>query len=448
MFDALKGWTSAQKHVVAASYLGWTLDAFDFFLLVFVLKDVASTFHAPIATVTIALTLTLGFRAIGAFIFGRLADRYGRRPILMIDVAIYSALALATAFSPNLIVFFVLRALFGIAMGGEWGVGASLTMETVRPASRGLVSGILQSGYPCGYLLASVVFAVLYPTIGWRGMFMVGVIPALLILYIRRHVPESPGWSERRASSQPAPSLAGGAEAGMLALYLASFVAAIWLLPTLGVWSFAITLVPMVAAVGYFRRSWKIALFAIVLMTAFNFFSHGTQDLYPTFLQVQRHFDHTTVSLIAIVYNVGAIAGGILFGALSQSYGRRRMMAITAVLSIVAAPLWAFAPSALLLGVGAFLMQFFVQGCWGIVPAYLNEISPPDARGTFPGTVYQLGNFIAASNAPIQAAIAGAFLGRYSIGLVAVAIAAAIVIAVLTAFGREARDIDLTQAPG
>jgi SHS family lactate transporter-like MFS transporter len=445
MFDALKGWTSAQKHVVAASYLGWTLDAFDFFLLVFVLKDVASTFHAPIAIVTIALTLTLGFRAIGAFIFGRLADRYGRRPILMIDVAIYSALALATAFSPNLIVFFVLRALFGIAMGGEWGVGASLTMETVRPASRGLVSGILQSGYPCGYLLASVVFAVLYPTIGWRGMFMVGVIPALLILYIRRHVPESPGWSERRASSQPAPSLAGGAEAGMLALYLASFVAAIWLLPTLGVWSFAITLVPMVAAVVYFRGHWKIALFAIVLMTAFNFFSHGTQDLYPTFLQVQRHFDHTTVSLIAIVYNVGAIVGGILFGALSQRYGRRRMMAITAVLSIAAAPLWAFAPSALLLGVGAFLMQFFVQGCWGIVPAYLNEISPPDARGTFPGTVYQLGNFIAASNAPIQAAIAGAFLGRYSIGLVAVAIAAAIVIAVLTAFGREARDIDLTQ---
>jgi MFS transporter, SHS family, lactate transporter len=446
--DALKGWTSAQKHVVAASYLGWTLDAFDFFLLVFVLKDVAATFHAPIATVAVALTLTLGFRAVGAFIFGRLADRYGRRPVLMIDVAAYSVLALATAFSPNLIVFFILRALFGIAMGGEWGVGASLTMETVRPASRGIVSGILQSGYPCGYLLASIVFAVIYPYldphIAWRGMFAVGVIPALLILYIRRHVPESPGWNDRRKSSQPAP--AGLSEAGMLALYLASFVAAIWLLPVIGVWSFAITLVPMLAAVIYFRGHWKIALFAIVLMTAFNFFSHGTQDLYPTFLQVERHFAHAAVSIIAIVYNIGAIVGGILFGALSQSYGRRRMMAITALLSIVAAPLWAFAPSALLLGVGAFVMQFFVQGCWGIVPAYLNEISPPDARGTFPGTVYQLGNFIAASNAPIQLAIAGAFAGRYAIGLVAVAVAAALVIAVLAGFGRAAGDADMTAA--
>jgi SHS family lactate transporter-like MFS transporter len=443
MFDAFKGWTSAQKHVVAASYLGWTLDAFDFFLLVFVLKDVAATFRAPLASVTIALTLTLGFRAVGAFIFGRLADRYGRRPILMLDVAIYSALALATALSPNLIVFFILRGLFGIAMGGEWGVGASLTMETVRPESRGFVSGLLQSGYPCGYLLASIVFALLYPTIGWRGMFAVGVVPALLILYIRRHVPESPGWSER-VQTQSAPSLAGGREAAMLALYLASFLASILLLPVIGVWSFAITLVPMLAAVLYFRGHWKIALFAIVLMAAFNFFSHGTQDLYPTFLQVQRHFDHATVSIIAIVYNLGAIVGGILFGTLSQSFGRRRMMVVTAVLSIFAAPLWAFAPSALLLGVGAFLMQFFVQGCWGIVPAYLNEISPPDARGTFPGTVYQLGNFIAASNAPIQVAIAGSFAGLYSIGLVAVAVVAAVVIAVLAASGREARDADLS----
>ncbi len=438
--DALKGWTSAQKHVVAASYLGWTLDAFDFFLLVFVLKDVAAEFHAPLAAVTVALTLTLGFRAVGAFIFGRLADRFGRRPVLMADVAAYSLLAFATAFSPSLIGFFVLRALFGVAMGGEWGVGASLTMETIRPESRGIVSGLLQSGYPCGYLLASLVFFVLYPHIGWRGMFMVGVIPALLILYIRRHVPESPGW-QKQGKAQA--SLTGMPEIGMLVLYLASFIAAILLLGGLGVWSFAITLIPMVAAVIYFRGHRTIALFAIVLMAAFNFFSHGTQDLYPTFLQVERHFDHATVSLIAIVYNVGAIAGGILFGTLSQRYGRRRMMAVTALLAVAVSPLWAFAPSAALLGVGAFAMQFFVQGCWGIVPAYLNEISPPDARGTFPGTVYQLGNFLAASNAPIQAAIATSFAGRYSIGLISVAVISAVVIAALTFVAREARGADL-----
>jgi SHS family lactate transporter-like MFS transporter len=315
-------------------------------------------------------------------------------------VAVYSALAFATAFSPNLTVFLVLRALFGIAMGGEWGIGASLTMESVRPESRGFVSGLLQSGYPCGYLIASIVFAVLYPHIGWRGMFMVGVVPALLILYIRRHVPESPGW-------HPQAREVGG-------------------------------------ALAVLRKYWPLALFAIVLMTAFNFFSHGTQDLYPTFLQVQHKFDHATVSTIAIIYNIGAIIGGIGFGMASQRYGRRRMIVVTALLAVVVSPLWALSQTAVMLGLGAFLMQVFVQGCWGIIPAHLNEISPPAARATFPGTVYQLGNFIASSNAPLQVAIAGTFAGAYSIGLLIVAVAAGIVIAILALFSREARDAKLT----
>jgi len=398
--EAFRGWTAAQKHVVAAGFLGWMLDAFDFFLLVFVIKDVAHEFHVGIGAVAIALTLTLASRPIGAFVFGRMADRHGRRPVLMIDVAIYSVLAFATAFSPNLTVFLVLRSLFGVAMGGEWGVGASLVMETVRPQSRGFVSGLLQSGYPCGYLLASIAFAVLYPYLGWRGMFMIGIAPALLILYIRRRVPESPAW-------EPHVREAGG-------------------------------------TVGVLRRHWRLALFCILLMTAFNFLSHGTQDLYPTFLQVQRDFDHATVSAIAIVYNIGAIIGGISFGMASQHYGRRRMIVIAAGLSILAAPLWAFAPTATLLGLGAFLMQVFVQGCWGIIPAHLNELSPPEARATFPGTVYQLGNLIASSNAPLQVMIAGAFAGAYSVALAGVAMASAVVIAVLASLGREARDVALT----
>ena len=402
MFEALKGWTPAQKHVVAASYLGWMLDAFDFFLLVFVIKDVAAEFHSEIAGVSIALTLTLGLRPVGAFIFGRLADHYGRRPVLMFDVALYSVLAFATAFAPDLTIFLILRALFGVAMGGEWGIGASLTMETVKPEARGFVSGLLQSGYPSGYLLASIVFAVLYPHIGWRGMFMVGLAPALLILYIRRHVPESPGWDRHAVK-------------------------------TSGVFD-------------VLARHWKLALYAIVLMTAFNFFSHGTQDMYPTFLQVQHGYEHATVSTIAIVYNIGAILGGITFGIISQRYGRRRMIVATALLSILAAPLWSFAETPVLLGVGAFLMQFFMQGCWGIIPAHLNELSPREARGTFPGTVYQLGNFIASSNAPLQVAIATHFGGRYSIALAGVAITAAIVIAVLASLGREAKDADLNAA--
>src|ERR1700753_1515202 len=178
---ALSGWTSQQKHVVAASFLGWTLDAFDFFLLVFVLKDIAAEFHVDIADVTIAILLTLAMRPIGAFLVGRAADRWARRPTLMVTVALYPVLEFASGFAPGLTVLIILRALYGIAMGGEWGVGASLTMETIPPHARGFVSGLLQSGYPTGYFMASIVYGVLFPYIGWRGMFMVGVIPALLV---------------------------------------------------------------------------------------------------------------------------------------------------------------------------------------------------------------------------------------------------------------------------
>src|SRR5512141_1573776 len=260
-FDALRGWSSAQKHVVAASYLGWTLDAFDFFLLVFVIKDVAGEFGTAVSDIALAVTLTLALRPVGAFVFGRLADRFGRRPILMLDVALYSVLGFATAFAPNLTGFLVIRALFGVAMGGEWGIGASLTMETVKPEARGFVSGLLQSGYPTGYLLASIVYRNFYDLLHWRAMFMVGIAPALLILYIRRHVPESPGWSREHARTG--------------------------------------------TVLNVLRKHWMLALYAIVLMTEFNFFSHGTQDAYPTFLQVQHGFDAHTTGNIAIIYNIG-----------------------------------------------------------------------------------------------------------------------------------------------
>ncbi len=404
--DALRGWTSAQKHVVVASFLGWTLDAFDFFLMVFVIKDVAHDFGAGKADIAWATTLTLALRPLGAFLFGRLADRYGRRPVLMADVALYSVLGFATAFSPNLIAFLVIRALFGIAMGGEWGAGASLTMETIPARARGLVSGLLQSGYPTGYLLAALVYRNFYDHFGawtgfapWRVMFMIGIVPALLILYVRRHVPESPGWSREHART--------GTVFAML------------------------------------RNHWRLALYAIVLMTAFNFFSHGTQDIYPTFLQVQHHFDAHTTGNIAILYNIGAILGGWTFGIWSQSFGRRRTIIVAALLSIPVTYLWAFSESAAMLALGAFLMQFFVQGAWGVIPAHLNELSPADGRGTFPGTVYQLGNFIASYNLVLQTKIAAGQGENYSLALMGVAVTAAVVIAILTAFGREARDLNM-----
>jgi len=399
MLQALKGWSPVQKKVVLASFLGWMLDAFDFFILVFVLTDVAKEFGVGRESVALAITLTLALRPLGAFLFGRLADRFGRRPILMLDVGVYSVLGFATAFAPNLTVFLVLRALFGVAMGGEWGIGASLTMETVRADSRGLVSGILQSGYPSGYLIASVVYAELYDVIGWRGMFMLSLLPAVLVLYIRRHVPESPGWTPERAQSGT-------------------------VFQTL-------------------REHWKLAVYAVILMTAFAFFSHGTQDLYPTFLRVQHGFDAHTVGSLAIIYNIGAILGGWVFGIWSQRLGRRRTIVIAALLSIPVAYLWAYSTTFTMLAVGAFLIQFFVQGAWGVIPVHLNELSPPNVRATFPGTVYQLGNLIASSNAVIQTSIAARHGDNYASALAGVAVVSAVVIAILTSIGREARDVQM-----
>jgi SHS family lactate transporter-like MFS transporter len=391
---ALSGWTSEQKHVVAASFLGWTLDAFDFVLLLFVLRDIALEFKTEITDVTFAILLTLAMRPIGAYLFGRAADRWGRRPTLMVDVLCYSVIEFASGLSPNLTALLILRAIFGIAMGGEWGVGASLTMESIPPHARGFVSGLLQSGYPTGYLLASIVYGLLFQYIGWRGMFMVGVIPALLVFYIRRSVPESPSWTRTTASSN---------------------------------------------TLAILRSHWRLGVYSVLLMTALNFWGHGTSDLYPTFLQVQHGLSPHEVGLIAVVYNIGAIVGCISFGSLSERFGRRRIIIIAVLLSLAVLPLWAFAGSAVWLAVGGFLMQVMVQGAWGVIPVHLNELSPNDARGTFPGVVFQLGNLIASVNAPLQASIAVSYGGDYALALALVAGTGAIVIVILTALGIEAK---------
>ncbi len=390
--------TDRARRVVIACFLGWALDAFDFFIMVFVFSDVAATFGVSITAVTVAVTLTLAMRAVGAFIFGRLADRFGRRPLLMASIIGYSVLELLSGLAPNLASFLVLRALFGIAMGGEWGIGSSLTMETIPPRWRGWVSGLLQSGYPAGYFLATIVFYVFFPLVGWRGLFVIGAVPALLVLYIRRNVPESPDWTERQKS-------------------------------------------PRLPIGTVLRQHLGLTVYAVLMMTAFNFFSHGTQDIYPNiFLGVQHHFDHGTVTAIALIYNAGAVIGGIAFGALSQRIGRRVTIVLAALLSLPVLPLWAFASTPLLLGIGAFLMQICVQGAWGVIPAHLNELSPPSIRATFPGFVYQLGNLLASYNATLQAGI-GADMGHdYSWALAGVAGVTAVVIALLVGFGVEARD--------
>ena len=391
-----------QRNTFIACFLGWTLDALDFFLLTFVFSSVGQEFGRSVEQVTFAITLTLMMRPIGAFIFGWLGDRFGRRIPLMIDIVFYSVIELLTAFAPNFGTFLLLRALFGIGMGGEWGLGASLAMESLPTHTRGLFSGILQQGYAFGYLLAALVYWIVFPHFGWRGLFVVGALPALLVIYIRAHVPESPVWERNRASGR----------------------------------------IQRVDLRRFLREHGSLLIYAALLMTAFNYMSHGTQDLYATYLQKQRGFNSDQTSRIAIIYAVGMICGGTVVGYLSQHWGRRRVIILSAIFGMLLIPLWIFAPSTALLVVGGFLIQFMVQGAWGVVPVHLNELSPPDFRGTFPGLAYQLGNFAAAYAAQQQAWLATNFFGtnenpNYALTMALVQCFVFLAIILLAAIGPE-----------
>ena len=400
----LRRLTPAQLNTFIACFLGWALDAFDFFILIFCVSAIAAQFQARVSAIAEAIFWTLAMRPVGAFLFGVMADRYGRRPTLMINIVAYSVFELASAFSPSLRVFLIMRACFGIAMGGEWGVGAALAFETLPREGRGFFSGLLQEGYVVGYLLAALLYGTLFPIVGWRGMFAIGALPALLAIYVLNKVEESPAWLKGRVSKQ------AEVQIGQAILkYLGSF------------------------------------LFLVILMFAFNSFSHGTQDLYPTFLQKNRQLLPQTVGMIAIVYNIGALLGGIVFGAWSERIGRRRAIVIAAVLSISAIPLWAHGHSIPQLALGGFLMQFMVQGAWGVIPAHLNELSPAAVRGTFPGLAYQLGNLLASRNAVIQAKLAEQhYAGSYAPVLAWTVVMIACLVAVVTWAGHERHGADLS----
>ena len=399
----LKSLDRNQRNTFIACFLGWTLDAFDFFLLTFVIVPMANDFGTSIAEISYAITITLAMRPVGAFIFGLLGDRFGRRIPLMIDIIFYSAMQLLTAFSPNYTWLLIFRALYGIGMGGEWGLGASLAMESLPANSRGLFSGILQQGYMFGYLLAALVYGIVFPLFGWRALFVVGALPALLVIYIRTRVPESPVWLRQKATISFWPSLG----------------------ETL-------------------KRHWLLFIYVILLMTAFNAMSHGTQDLYQTFLGEQRGLSVEKKSLIGIIYAIGAICGGVIVGHLSQKFGRRRLIIATAICGILLIPAWVFSPALSMLVAGGFLMQFMVQGAWGIVPAHLNELSPGKLRGTFPGFAYQLGNLFAANTAVIEAKLAQHFRDSaghsdYAKGLALFSLVIFVALIIIAAIGPERR---------
>jgi MFS transporter, SHS family, lactate transporter len=353
---------SNARHAVLAGFFGWTLDAFDFFVVVFLIDTLAHQFGVPKKEIVRSLTATLAMRPVGAVIFGLLADRYGRRIPLMANVIYFSVIEVLCGFSPNYTFFLVMRALFGIGMGGEWGVGASLVMEAAPVRWRGVLSGILQSGYSIGYLLAAMAARFLLPAWGWRPMFWIGALPALLALYIRAKVPESEAWKQHRAAST-----------GQVLRIVA--------------------------------HEWKRFVYLVVLMTFMMFMSHGTQDLYPDFLQEVHRASASMRANIAIIYNVGAVVGAIIFGHLSQVAGRRKSMIGALTLCLVIIPLWAFGGSLAVLAGAAFLMQMGVQGAWGVIPVHLNEMSADAARGLMPGLTYQLGILFAAPTNTIEYAL-------------------------------------------
>jgi SHS family lactate transporter-like MFS transporter len=401
LLSSLRELNHEQRHTVLASFLGWTLDAFDYFLLTLVIVGVAREFHTDTKAVTYGLFLTLAARPLGALIFGRLADRYGRRPVLMVDVVLFSVFELATAFSTSLTMLLALRFLFGVAMGGEWGIGASLAMESIPPKSRGLVSGLLQSGYPCGFFLAALANWRLVDAIGWRGLFVVGALPAVLVLYIRRKVPESPVWQAGQHQHARA-----------------------------DVWQ-------------AMRGHWKLFAYMVVLMCAFNAFSHGSQDMYHTFEEVNLHLPTGSGMnfVLAALLNLGALAGGLFFGAWSERVGRRKAMIVAALLAIPVIPLWMYGGSLWLLGLGAFLIQVMVQGAWGVVPTHLNELSPDGVRGTLPGFAYQLGNLLAAGTATAQTWLAYRHGGDFAWAMSLWIAVVAVVLAALVWLGPEARGV-------
>ena len=384
-----------------ASFLGWTLDAFDFFLVSFCLTAIAKEFHQSDKAVASSIFITLAFRPVGAFFFGLLADRYGRRLPLMIDLVFYSVVEVATGFAPTFTSFLILRALFGIGMGGEWGVGASLAMEQVPAKWRGVLSGLLQQGYALGNLLAALAYLFVFPHWGWRPLFFLGGLPALLALFVRFKVKESEVWLKSKRES--------------------------W--RQLG---------------GNIAKHVTLFLYLVLLMTGMNLASHGTQDMYPTFLERYWHFGTAQRSVISAISMIGAIFGGIAVGLLSDRIGRKRAVVFSLIAAVVLTPLWAYAPATGLLVVGAFLIQFCVQGAWGVIPAHLSELSPNSIRGFLPGFAYQCGVLLAGSVGTLEAIFAEHM--SYATAMAITAATVFVVTAILASVGPEKKGINFSDS--
>ncbi|MGD0100945.1 MAG: MFS transporter [Acidobacteriota bacterium] len=453
-----------QRNTLIASFLGWTLDAFDFFILVMVLTEIARDFGRSNAMIALTLGVTLAFRPVGAFLFGLLADRYGRRKPLMGVIIVYSVFEIASGLAPNYSTFLVLRAFFGIGMGGEWGVGASLAMEAVPSRWRGIFSGILQEGYAVGYLMASLAYLLVFPLLGWRAMFFIGGAPAILAWFALRKVKESEVWEKARrkdwselwfairshfaayfliAALAALIDFARAPIAGWAGIQLPAFISGPGPLLLRAGAVFAIALLITFMA----DVTWRVAeghrklfFYLVALMTMMCFVAHGTQDMFPTFLKEHRAFPPGLTAIVTIISNLGAIAGGVCFGHFSDRFGRRRSIITALLCAICLIPLWAYSPTTALLMMGAFMMQFMVQGAWGVIPAHITELSPDSLRGFFPGLAYQSGVLLAGSIGYVEAVFAERM--NYANAMAGTALIVFCLCILVVALGRENRAIE------
>ena len=395
-------WNSDAFNAVTASFLGWAFDAFDFFVLVFVLSKAAKEFEVSLEKMTLAITATLAFRPIGALLFGSLADRYGRRVPMMWNLVFFSVMEVFSGLAPSFTSFMICRCLFGVGMGGEWGLGAALSMEKVPPRMRGIVSGFLQQGYPFGYLLAACCFRLMPLEWSWRSLFFMGAVPTVFAIFLLYRVKESAVWQGSRRESW------------------ANLVRAM-------------------------LKNWRMFLYLTLLMTLMNFASHGTQDLYPTFLEKEHYLARNKVANLAIIYNIGALCGGVVFGFLSDRCGRRRSMVLAFIFAAAMIPVWAFGQTTAILAMGGFGMQFMVQGSWGVIPAHINELSPDQVRGFLPGFAYQCGVLLAANSAHFQSQLAGRMGYPAAMGIMALAVFGVGIVVIMC--GPEQRAAEFGKSP-
>ncbi|KAI0074125.1 MFS general substrate transporter [Panus rudis PR-1116 ss-1] len=378
LLQVLRSLTWVQWGHFFSGWLAWTCDAIDFFSVSLSVTHLTVQFDKKTKDITTAITLTLLLRSVGAVIFGVLSDRFGRKWPLVANLLVVALLELGSGFVNTFSAFLAVRSLFGIAMGGIWGLAASTGLENLPVEARGLASGILQQGYAVGYLLAAVINLNLVPSVsaGWRALFWTGAGISLFAAFIRMLLPESEVFLRAKALEK--------ARGKTTKHKTKVFMHETWVM---------------------LKRHWLLCIYAVLLMTGFNFLSHGSQDLYPTYLQQSKGFSDHNATVATIIGNCvsSSHSGGAIAGWLSQYIGRR-LTIIIFVLAIGAfIPLWILPSSFGALAAGAFCIQFGVQGAWGVIPIQLAEMSPPAFRATFPGVAYQVGNMVSSASAQIEA---------------------------------------------